>query len=159
MSLLLCTILALYRTSTQMYVIRNHYVVHQREIAGVCRGLKDTCKLIATRKQHMHPCQWNITTEYILNCIQCPQHMTCEPTQVCVQVLSHAFTYHWKLWTIPEVLELLSEAGFQNVHVWIRCMIVSCHQSVYEHLTHLANTCWCLQSKHQHQAGLLDTQL
>lgn len=42
-----------------------------------------------------------------------------------LQVLRHAFTYHWKLWTIPEVLELLSEAGFLEVHVWIRCMIVS----------------------------------
>ena len=42
-----------------------------------------------------------------------------------LQVLRHAFTYHWKLWTIPEVLELLHEAGFPEVHVWIRCMIVS----------------------------------
>lgn len=42
-----------------------------------------------------------------------------------LQVLRHAFTYHWKLWTIPEVLELLYEAGFLDMHVWIRCMIVS----------------------------------
>ena len=42
-----------------------------------------------------------------------------------VQVLQRAFTYHWKVWTIPEVLELLDEAGFEEVHVWIRCMIVS----------------------------------
>ncbi|KAL3137735.1 hypothetical protein ABBQ38_005000 [Trebouxia sp. C0009 RCD-2024] len=39
------------------------------------------------------------------------------------QVLKHAFTYHWKIWTIPEVLELLHEAGFKEVHVWMRCMI------------------------------------
>lgn len=39
------------------------------------------------------------------------------------QVLKHAFTYHWKLWTIPEVVELLEEAGFADVHIWIRCMI------------------------------------
>ena len=42
-----------------------------------------------------------------------------------LQVLRHAFTYHWKLWTLPEILELLHEAGFPEVHVWIRCMIVS----------------------------------
>lgn len=42
-----------------------------------------------------------------------------------VQVLKHAFTYHWKMWTIPEILELLREAGFEEVHVWMRCMIVS----------------------------------
>ncbi len=39
--------------------------------------------------------------------------------------MKHAFTYHWKLWTIPEVLEMLQEAGFAEVHVWMRCMIVS----------------------------------
>ncbi|KAL0053618.1 hypothetical protein WJX82_008407 [Trebouxia sp. C0006] len=39
------------------------------------------------------------------------------------QVMKHAFTYHWKLWTIPEVLEMLQEAGFAEVHVWMRCMI------------------------------------
>ena len=42
-----------------------------------------------------------------------------------VQVLKHAFTYHWKVWTIAEALELLHEAGFEEVHVWMRCMIVS----------------------------------
>lgn len=39
--------------------------------------------------------------------------------------MKHAFTYHWKLWTIPEILEMLQEAGFTEVHVWMRCMIVS----------------------------------
>ncbi len=39
--------------------------------------------------------------------------------------MKHAFTYHWKLWTIPEILEMLQEAGFAEVHVWMRCMIVS----------------------------------
>jgi len=42
-----------------------------------------------------------------------------------LQALKHAFTYHWKLWTIPEVSELLQEAGFAEVHIWMRCMIVS----------------------------------
>ena len=25
--------------------------------------------------------------------------------------------YDWRLWTIPEVIELMTEAGFQDVHV------------------------------------------
>lgn len=29
--------------------------------------------------------------------------------------LRNAFTYHWRLWTMPEVRELLLEAGFKNV--------------------------------------------
>jgi hypothetical protein len=29
--------------------------------------------------------------------------------------LERAFTYHWRLWTAPELMELLSEAGFSDV--------------------------------------------
>jgi hypothetical protein len=32
--------------------------------------------------------------------------------------LSPAFTYDWRLWTLPEVRELLDEAGFSEVHVY-----------------------------------------
>lgn len=32
--------------------------------------------------------------------------------------MERAFTYDWRLWTIPEVKELLLEAGFQSVEVW-----------------------------------------
>ncbi|MFB0986479.1 MAG: hypothetical protein QMB94_09280, partial [Phycisphaerales bacterium] len=28
------------------------------------------------------------------------------------------FTYEWRLWTIPEIRELLIEAGFSKVTVW-----------------------------------------
>lgn len=31
--------------------------------------------------------------------------------------LRDAFVYDWRMWTIPEVTELLKEAGFQDVHV------------------------------------------
>ncbi len=31
--------------------------------------------------------------------------------------LRSAFTYHWRLWTIPEVTELMKEAGFADVHL------------------------------------------
>ena len=27
-----------------------------------------------------------------------------------------AFVYDWRMWTIPEVMELMNEAGFQDVH-------------------------------------------
>ncbi len=32
--------------------------------------------------------------------------------------LEKAFTYDWRLWTIPELKELLGEAGFSDVHVY-----------------------------------------
>ncbi len=32
--------------------------------------------------------------------------------------LKHAFTYEWRLWTMPEVKELLAEAGFQDVRAY-----------------------------------------
>jgi hypothetical protein len=32
--------------------------------------------------------------------------------------LERAFTYDWRLWTIPELRELLAEAGFREVQVW-----------------------------------------
>lgn len=32
--------------------------------------------------------------------------------------LKHAFEYHWRFWTIPEVREMLTEAGFSETHVY-----------------------------------------
>ncbi len=32
--------------------------------------------------------------------------------------IERAFTYDWRLWTIPEVRELLAEAGFERTEVW-----------------------------------------
>ena len=32
--------------------------------------------------------------------------------------LNKAFSYHWRLWTLPELQEILAEAGFRNVRVW-----------------------------------------
>jgi hypothetical protein len=32
--------------------------------------------------------------------------------------LDRAFTYHWRFWTIPELRELLLEAGFSRVDVY-----------------------------------------
>lgn len=34
-------------------------------------------------------------------------------------VLRRAFTYHWRLWTIPELRDLLAEAGFRRVRVML----------------------------------------
>uniref|UniRef100_A0A0E0JRA4 Uncharacterized protein n=1 Tax=Oryza punctata TaxID=4537 RepID=A0A0E0JRA4_ORYPU len=38
------------------------------------------------------------------------------------QMLRHAFTYHWRLWSIPEIKDCFEEAGFKSIHVWIREM-------------------------------------
>jgi SAM-dependent methyltransferase len=32
--------------------------------------------------------------------------------------LHKAFTYEWRFWTLPEIRELLTEAGFREVHVY-----------------------------------------
>ena len=32
--------------------------------------------------------------------------------------MEKAFTYEWRLWTLPEIRELLEEAGFREVTVW-----------------------------------------
>jgi len=32
--------------------------------------------------------------------------------------IAKAFTYEWRLWTLPELQELLAEAGFQNITVY-----------------------------------------
>ncbi|XP_031473687.1 uncharacterized protein LOC116246122 isoform X1 [Nymphaea colorata] len=36
--------------------------------------------------------------------------------------LRHAFTYHWRLWTLAEIKDCLEEVGFDSVHFWIREM-------------------------------------
>ena len=45
-----------------------------------------------------------------------------EPHFNLVQVLKRAYTYHWRLWTIPEARQMLLAAGFDAVHVWLRPM-------------------------------------
>ncbi|MGD8743844.1 MAG: class I SAM-dependent methyltransferase, partial [Granulosicoccaceae bacterium] len=32
--------------------------------------------------------------------------------------MKNAFTYEWRLWTMPEIRELLEEAGFKNVQTY-----------------------------------------
>ncbi|GLT63859.1 hypothetical protein SLA2020_363910 [Shorea laevis] len=36
--------------------------------------------------------------------------------------LRHAFSYSWRLWSLPEIRDCLEEAGFKSVHFWIRKM-------------------------------------
>ncbi|CAL5221490.1 g3691 [Coccomyxa viridis] len=36
--------------------------------------------------------------------------------------LRRAFHYHWRLWTIPELHDMLMGAGFSRVNVWLRPM-------------------------------------
>lgn len=38
------------------------------------------------------------------------------------QVLRRVWSYHWRLWAIPDAKEMLLEAGFDAVHVWLRPM-------------------------------------
>ncbi|KAK8679762.1 hypothetical protein V6N13_145198 [Hibiscus sabdariffa] len=36
--------------------------------------------------------------------------------------LRHAFSYSWRLWSLPEIRDCLEESGFQSVHFWLRKM-------------------------------------
>ncbi|KAM7272966.1 hypothetical protein ACFE04_027630 [Oxalis oulophora] len=36
--------------------------------------------------------------------------------------LRHAFSYSWRLWSMPEIKDCLEEAGFRSVHFWLREM-------------------------------------
>ncbi|XP_050369050.1 uncharacterized protein LOC126787171 [Argentina anserina] len=36
--------------------------------------------------------------------------------------LRRAFSYSWRLWSLPEIKDCLKEAGFQSVHFWLREM-------------------------------------
>ncbi|KAF5195633.1 S-adenosyl-l-methionine-dependent methyltransferases superfamily protein [Thalictrum thalictroides] len=36
--------------------------------------------------------------------------------------LLHAFSYTWRLWSLPEIKDCLEEAGFKSVHFWLRQM-------------------------------------
>lgn len=36
--------------------------------------------------------------------------------------IRQAFSYSWRLWSLPEVKDCLEEAGFRSVHFWIRNM-------------------------------------
>ncbi|KAL8496377.1 hypothetical protein ACS0TY_020188 [Phlomoides rotata] len=36
--------------------------------------------------------------------------------------IRNAFSYSWRLWSLPEVKDCLEEAGFRSVHFWIRSM-------------------------------------
>jgi hypothetical protein len=33
-------------------------------------------------------------------------------------MIKNAFTYHWRLWSLPEVVDILKDAGFKNVTVY-----------------------------------------
>ncbi|KAK8921507.1 hypothetical protein KSP39_PZI020862 [Platanthera zijinensis] len=37
-------------------------------------------------------------------------------------MLRHAFSYAWRLWSLPEIRDCMEEAGFQSIHFWIREM-------------------------------------
>ncbi len=34
--------------------------------------------------------------------------------------IENAFTYHWRHWSLPEIRELLEEAGFQKITIWMQ---------------------------------------
>ncbi|CAL8468735.1 g8275 [Coccomyxa elongata] len=51
--------------------------------------------------------------------IRCYIHLRDPATR---KVLRRAFRYDWRLWTIPELAEMLEEAGFDCMRAWLRPM-------------------------------------
>ncbi|BDA43274.1 hypothetical protein COCOBI_04-2860 [Coccomyxa sp. Obi] len=51
--------------------------------------------------------------------IRCYIHLRDPATR---KVLRRAFRYDWRLWTIPELAEMLEEAGFDGMRAWLRPM-------------------------------------
>lgn len=37
-------------------------------------------------------------------------------------IFRHAFSYDWRLWSLPEIRECMEEAGFESIHFWLREM-------------------------------------
>ena len=54
-------------------------------------------------------------------------HILVKPHQWWLQNLRRAFQYNWRLWTIPELREMLVAAGFSQTYVWLRPMQVHQH--------------------------------
>ena len=50
-----------------------------------------------------------------------------KPHRWWLQNLRRAFQYNWRLWTIPELREMLVAAGFNQTYVWLRSMQVHQH--------------------------------
>eukprot|EP00884_Botryococcus_braunii_P017267 jgi/Botrbrau1/4223/Bobra.0044s0020.1 len=48
------------------------------------------------------------------------------------RTVRRAFHYHWRLWTLPEVRDLLLSAGFADVKVWLRPLEVATSASPSE---------------------------
>ena len=54
-------------------------------------------------------------------------HILVKPHEWWLQNLRRAFQYNWRLWTIPELREMLVAAGFTHTYVWLRPMQVHQH--------------------------------
>ena len=50
--------------------------------------------------------------------LDCRIHFTIENPHGTSAVIENAFVYDWRLWSLPEIIELLREAGFADAQVW-----------------------------------------
>ena len=51
--------------------------------------------------------------------VECCIHFDVEPTQSSpVVTVERAFSYDWRLWTLPELTEVVRSAGFSDVQIW-----------------------------------------
>lgn len=52
--------------------------------------------------------------------LECHIHFVLDqaPTRTGTTKVDRAFSYNWRLWTLPELLELVQSAGFSDVQVW-----------------------------------------
>ena len=84
-------------------------------------------------------------------------HVLVKPHRWWLQNLRRAFQYNWRLWTIPELREMLVAAGFNQTYVWLRPMQV--HQHFIQNNSVLGECCLMLirltsRSRQQHQCSM-----
>ena len=71
------------------------------------------------------------------------RHILGKPHEWWLQNLRRAFQYNWRLWTIPELREMLVAAGFSQTYVWLRSM------KVHRQLMQNGSTARVLPDTHQ----------
>lgn len=62
------------------------------------------------------------------------------------RIMRRAFSYDWRMWTLPELRELLAEAGFRSSHVYLQD---------WDNASNRALASYSLRTRFENQAGWL----
>ncbi|CAH9070849.1 unnamed protein product [Cuscuta europaea] len=83
-------------------------------------GTSSECELRLQRKFPQFTYVWEQTEfDIIKRKTRISLHFNLQKSQ---RKLRHAFSYSWRLWSLPEIRDCLEEAGFGAIHFWMRQM-------------------------------------